>query len=325
MRILVTGGAGFIGSNFIRWILSRRSPVECVNLDKLTYAGNRENLRDVEEDSRYCFIQADVADLQGVRQAIRGCQAVVHFAAETHVDRSIQEAGDFLRTNVLGTHCLLEAARQAGVERFVHISTDEVYGSLLNGSANEEAPLRPNSPYAASKAAGEHLARAYQVTYGLPVVIVRACNNFGPYQFPEKFIPLMIANALEDQPLPVYGDGQYVREWLFTGDFCEAIGLLLEKGEPGQVYNIGSGEHRVNLDVARSILRFLGKPESLLRHVADRPGHDRRYSIASGKIRSLGWAPRRRFEEALETTIRWYQDHPGWWRPLKGQRQGVRG
>ncbi len=316
-RILVTGGAGFIGSNFIRWMLSHRSDVHLINLDKLTYAGNIENLKEVEGNPRYQFIEGDVADPKDVSKALQGCSGIVHFAAETHVDRSIVSAGDFLRTNVIGTHLLLEAARKAKVSRFLQISTDEVYGSLAKGAAHEETNLHPNNPYAASKAAADHLVKAYHVTYGLPVLIVRASNNFGPYQFPEKFIPLMITQAIDGKTLPIYGDGQYVREWLFVEDFCEAIDLVLQRGEPGSIYNVGSGNHRVNLEVAKNILKALGRPESLLHPVADRPGHDRRYAVVSKKIRALGWVPRHRFEEALDSTLRWYQTHERWWRPLK--------
>ena len=316
-KILVTGGCGFIGSNFIRWILSQKKEIELVDLDKLTYAGNPENLKEIESDSRYRFLRGDVADERAVREAISGCDVVVHFAAETHVDRSIADARDFLKTNLLGTHVLLEAAKAASVKRFVQISTDEVYGSLLSGAADEEAGLFPNSPYSASKAGADHLVRSYHVTYGLPTVILRASNNFGPYQFPEKFLPLLITNAMEGNPVPIYGDGQYVREWLFVEDFCRAIGLVLEKGLPGEIYNVGSGEHRVNIDIARLLLDMLGKPVSLIRHVGDRLGHDRRYAIHSQKIRKLGWSPSSSFEEGLKKTIQWYQEHPQWWRPLK--------
>ncbi|MBI3615656.1 MAG: dTDP-glucose 4,6-dehydratase [Candidatus Omnitrophica bacterium] len=318
-RILVTGGCGFIGSNFIRHILGRESDLQVTNLDKLTYAGNPENSRDVEGNSRYRFIRGDVADPKAVAQAISGCEALVHFAAESHVDRSILDAEDFLRTNVLGTQVLLEAARRVGIKRFIHISTDEVYGSLEKGAADENGVLHPNSPYSASKAGADHLALAYHVTYGLPVVVIRASNNYGPYQFPEKFLPLMITNAIDEEPLPVYGDGLYVREWLFVEDFCEAIARVLEKGEPGQIYNVGSGDHQVNLEVAKRILKLVGRPESLLRHVTDRLGHDRRYAILSDKVRALGWVPKRRFKEGLEETLRWYQRMEPWWRPLKGK------
>lgn len=317
MKLLVTGGAGFIGSNFVRWMLSHGAGGEVVNFDKLTYAGSRENLKEVEAHPRHRFVQGDVADSQAVKAAIAGCEAVVHFAAETHVDRSIQNAAEFLRTNVLGTHVVLEQARRHGVRRYIQISTDEVYGSWAKGAATEESPLRPNSPYAASKAGADHLVRAYRVTHGLPAVIVRASNNYGPYQFPEKFIPLMITNALKGEPIPVYGDGLYVREWLFVEDFCEAIALLLEKGEPGEIYNVGSGMHRRNLEVADTVLAQMEKPKDLVRHVEDRPGHDRRYAVDSEKIRRLGWKPRRRFEEGLRETIDWYRCHESWWRPLK--------
>jgi dTDP-glucose 4,6-dehydratase len=318
-RILVTGGAGFIGSNFIRWILRARGDLEVVNLDKLTYAGNPENLKDVEKDSRYRFLQADVVDPLAVEGAMEGCAAAVHFAAETHVDRSILKAEDFLRTNVLGTRVLLEAARKRALQKFVQISTDEVYGSLAEGEATEGHPLAPNSPYSASKAAGDHLTRAYFVTYGVPAVVVRGSNNYGPFQYPEKFIPLLATQAIEGEPLPIYGDGQYIREWLHVEDFCEAIGLLLEKGVPGEIYNVGSGERRVNLEVAQAILSAVNGSRGRLRQVEDRPGHDRRYAISSGKVKALGWLPRRRFEEALPSVVRWYQDHAGWWRPLKNR------
>lgn len=318
-RILVTGGAGFIGSNFVRWILAHRPSVEVVNLDLLTYAGRLENLADLARNPRYRFLQGDVLEPRVVGEAIGGCQAVVHFAAETHVDRSIADASGFLRTNVLGTHRLLEAARAAQVKLFLYISTDEVYGSLLDGAAHEESPLHPNSPYAASKAAADHLIQAYGVTYGLPFLIVRASNNLGPYQFPEKFIPLMITNALGGEPLPLYGDGLYVREWLFVEDFCQAIDLVLERGRLGEIYNVGSGNHRTNLRVAEEILEALGKPRSLIRRVTDRPGHDRRYAVDSQKVRDLGWGARHDFQEALAKTIRWYQSNETWWRPLKAR------
>ena len=316
-RVLVTGGAGFIGSNFVRWMIHRFPEIEILNFDKLTYAGNLENLRDLEKNPRYRFLQGDVADPQAVAQALRGCESVFHFAAESHVDRSIQDAADFLRTNVLGTYVLLEAVRQSGVRKFVHISTDEVYGSLEQGMAQEDSPIRPNSPYAASKAAADHLARAYHVTYGLPVLVVRGSNNYGPYQFPEKFLPLLITRALNGESLPIYGDGKYQREWLYVEDFCEGVQKVWEKGQPGEAYNLGSGEHRVNLDVARLILTLLGKPQSLIQHVQDRPGHDRRYAVDSTKIRALGWSPRRRFEEGLNETIEWYRSMEQWWRPSR--------
>ena len=317
MKLLVTGGAGFIGSNFVHGVLEREPQCSLVVLDKLTYAGNPENLRGLEAGGRFRFLRGDVADPAAVEEAMAGCDAAVHFAAETHVDRSIQNASDFLRTNIQGTHTLLEAARRSGLKKFVHISTDEVYGSLQEGEASEESPIRPNSPYAASKAGSDHLVRAYHVTYGLPAVVVRGSNNFGPRQFPEKFLPLLITHALEDEPLPIYGDGQYVREWIFVEDFCEAIVLVLNKGKPGEVYNIGSGDRRVNLDVVSMILQKMGKPSSLIRHVTDRLGHDRRYAISSRKLKALGWSPRHSFEAALDETLQWYRTNEAWWRPLK--------
>ena len=324
MKLLVTGGAGFIGSNFVRRMLQRDPQLYLTNLDKLTYAGNLENLKEVESNPRYRFLRGDVADAGAVEGAVEGCEAVVHFAAETHVDRSIQNASDFLRTNIQGTHALLEAARRAKVRRFVQISTDEVYGSLPEGEADEESSIRPNSPYAASKAGADHLVRSYHATYGLPAMVVRGSNNFGPYQFPEKFLPLLITNALEDEPLPVYGDGKYVREWIFVEDFCEGIARVLEQGEPGEVYNIGSGDRRVNLDLVAEILKRMGKTPELIRHVTDRLGHDRRYAIRSDKLRRTGWAPRHTFESALERTIGWYRANEAWWRPLKKGKAGAK-
>ncbi len=315
--ILVTGGMGFIGSNFVRHVLTTHPAARVVNLDKLTYAGNPRNLADLEADPRYVFVRADVCDEKAVTEIleVHGAEAIVHFAAESHVDRSILQADDFIRTNVQGTRALLEAARRTGVRRFLHISTDEVYGSLgRSGAFTEDSPLLPNSPYAASKAGADVMARAYHVTYGLPVIITRTCNNYGPYQFPEKFIPLMIVNALREEPLPIYGDGLYVREWLHVEDHCRALALILSAGQPGEVYNIGSGEERVNLDVARQILSLTGRSETLLRHVKDRPGHDRRYALEWTKIRhDLDWAPTIPFRDGLGQTVEWYRAHPAWW------------
>jgi len=316
-RILVTGGMGFIGSHFIRWILQHEPDWEVVNLDKLTYAGRPENLKEYEGHPRHRFVRGDVACWEDVVRAMEGCDAVVNFAAESHVDRSIADAEAFLNTNVIGVHRLLEAARRHKVKRFLQISTDEVYGSLPEGEADETFPLRPNSPYAASKAAADHLVMAYWVTHRLPTLVVRGSNNYGPYQFPEKFIPLMVTNALEGKPLPIYGDGQYIREWLYVEDFCHAIHLVLRSGKVGEIYNVGSKERWVNRTVAERILEELGKDRRLLCTVEDRPGHDRRYAIASEKIRALGWEPRHRFEEGLKKTIAWYQQRTDWWRPLK--------
>lgn len=318
--ILVTGGMGFIGSNFVRYVLREHPDSRVVNLDKVTYAGNPQNLADVQGDSRYVFLQADVCDADAVGTALasQGVDQVVHFAAETHVDRSILGAGEFIRTNVEGTRVLLDAARAARVRRFLHISTDEVYGTLgSSGAFGEESPLKPNSPYAASKTGADVLVRAYHVTYDLPAVITRTCNNYGPYQFPEKFIPLMIVNAFRGEPLPIYGDGLYVREWLHVEDHCRALALVLAKGKPGEVYNIGSGEERANLDVAREILRLTGQPETLLRHVKDRPGHDRRYALDHTKIsRDLGWAPAIPFAAGLRHAAEWYRRNEAWWREI---------
>jgi dTDP-glucose 4,6-dehydratase len=318
--ILVTGGMGFIGSNFVRYVLREHPAARIVNLDKVTYAGNPRNLADVEQDPRYVFLQGDVCDAETAVQALQvhGVDQIVHFAAETHVDRSILEAGDFIRTNVEGTRILLDAARAAGVRRFLHVSTDEVYGTLGDsGSFGEASPILPNSPYAASKAGADVLARAYHVTFGLPVIITRTCNNYGPYQFPEKFIPLMIVNAVRGEPLPIYGDGLYVREWLHVEDHCRALARVLADGRPGEVYNIGSGEERPNLEVAREILRLTGRPETLLRHVKDRPGHDRRYALDHAKLRrDLGWAPAIPFAAGLRHAVEWYRRHEAWWQEI---------
>ena len=317
MKILVTGGAGFIGSNFVELLLRQRPGWQVVNLDALTYAGNLENLAEVERDPRYVFVHGDVqepADVARALEACRGPVSVVHFAAESHVDRSILSGLPFVRTNVLGTQVLLDEARARGVERFVHVSTDEVYGSLgASGKFSEETPLAPNSPYSASKAASDLLVRAAFHTHGFPGLITRCSNNYGPYQFPEKLIPLMIANASEDKELPVYGDGQNVRDWLYVEDHCEALLAVLERGRPGEVYNVGGNNEYPNLAIVRLILSALGKPESLIRFVKDRPGHDRRYAIDASKIqRELGWAPRYRFDTALPRTIQWYLSHATW-------------
>ena len=317
MRILVTGGAGFIGSNFVRHVLTAHPGDSVVNLDKLTYAGNLENLRDVEADPRYRFVKGDVCDGAVVREAMRGVDAVVHFAAETHVDRSNLGADEFLRTNVSGTFTLLEAARELRLARFLAVGTDEVYGSIAEGAAREGDALNPSNPYSASKAAADLLARAYWTTHHLPVLITRSSNNFGPYQYPEKVIPLFITNALEDRPLPLYGDGRNVRDWLYVLDNCAAIDLVLRKGVEGEIYNIGGAAEVENVTLTRRILSLLGKPESLITPVADRPGHDRRYALDSGKVRALGWTPATRFDAALAATVEWYRAHAAWWKPIK--------
>jgi dTDP-glucose 4,6-dehydratase len=313
----VTGGAGFIGSNFVRFMLRRYDDLEVVNLDKLTYAGNLDNLRDVEDDARYTFVKGDICDAAVVRAALQGADAVVNFAAETHVDRSISGPQDFISTDVLGTHTLLEAVRELAIARYVQISTDEVYGSTETGSFTEESDLAPSSPYSASKAGADLLVLAYHRTYEAPVLITRSSNNYGPWQYPEKIIPLFITNAIDDQALPVYGDGLNVRDWLYVDDNCAGIDAVLRKGALGEVYNIGGGNEVRNLALTRQILELLGKSPELIRFVADRPGHDRRYSIDCGKLQALGWRPATPFETGLERTVSWYRDNPPWWRKIK--------
>jgi dTDP-glucose 4,6-dehydratase len=317
MRLLVTGGAGFIGSNFIHLVLGERPDWAVVNLDKLTYAGNLENLRDVEKDPRYRFVRGDICDEQAVGEAAEGCDAIVNFAAETHVDRSIMEPMAFLRTDIVGTYVLLEAVRQGKAGRLLQVSTDEVYGSLPQGAADEGHPLLPSSPYAASKAGADLLALSCWTTYRTSVVITRGANNIGPYQYPEKVVPLFITNALDDAPLPLYGDGLQVRDYTHVDDHCRGILAALERGEPGEVYNIGAGKEMPNIEMARFLLAELGKPESLIKHVKDRPGHDRRYALDSGKLRALGWEPRHDATEALRATVRWYAENRWWWEPIK--------
>jgi dTDP-glucose 4,6-dehydratase len=322
MKILVTGGCGFIGSNFIRHVLSEHPEDEIVNLDALTYAGNLENLSDVEKDPRCVFVKGDItsaADLEAVF-ATHAFDAVVNFAAESHVDRSLHlGAAVFVQTNVLGTQMLLNAAVQHGVKHFVQISTDEVYGSLgSQGVFTESSPIQPNNPYAATKAGADFLVRAAQRSCGLDAVITRCSNNFGPYQFPEKLIPLMITNALEDKPLPVYGDGLHVRDWIYVTDHATAVDAVLRRGRSGEVYNIGGTHDIPNIEIVKRILKILGKPETLLRHVADRPGHDRRYAMDSRRLRrELGWQPRWTFDQALEATVEWYLRHRSWWEHIR--------
>ena len=316
-RLLVTGGCGFIGSVFIRLHLRANPSCEVVNLDALTYAGNAANLADVAGDARYHFVHGDItdADLLGALFSSTRFDAVLNFAAESHVDRSIEDPQLFLRTNVLGTQALLDAARRHGTPRFVQVSTDEVYGSLgPEGRFHETTPLAPRSPYSASKAAADHLCAAYAHTYGMDVVVTRCCNNYGPYQFPEKLIPLMIINALEGRELPVYGDGMHVREWIHVEDHCRGIAAVLERGTAGSVYNLGSGDEMPNLDLVRRLLALLGRDESLIRFVTDRPGHDRRYAIDSTRARTeLGWTPLVPLADGLADTVRWYLDNRAWW------------
>ena len=325
-KILITGGYGFIGSNFIRYMLDQHPEHTIVNLDSLTYAGNRDNLAGVDHDSRYSFVKGDIACLKDVQKAMNGADYVVHFAAESHVDRSIKDASVFIKTNVVGTHCLLKCAMESGIKKFIHVSTDEVYGSLPEGGYfTETTPLAPNSPYSASKAGSDMLVRAYYETYKFPAVITRCSNNYGPYQFPEKLIPLMITNALADKKLPVYGDGMNVRDWLYVEDHCRAIDTVLHKGKPGEVYNIGGNNEWHNIDLVKLLLKDLGKPESLIEFVTDRLGHDRRYAIDSSKIqKELGWAPEVTFEAGIKKTIDWYRNNPVWIeRVLSGEYQAV--
>ncbi len=320
MKILVTGGCGFIGSNFVRHILQHHPAYETINLDKLTYAGNLENLSDIEKVSRYTFIRGDINDRQLVEEILSSrVDCIVNFAAESHVDRSIQDSSAFTKTNILGTHVLLEASRNSKVDRFIQISTDEVYGSLgPKGYFTEKSALSPNSPYAASKTGADLLVGAYCHTYGLPGIISRCSNNYGPYQFPEKLIPLMITNAMEGKELPVYGDGLNVRDWIHVEDHCWAIDTVIHKGQEGEVYNIGGNNERTNIEIVRQILQLMGKPEGMIRFVRDRLGHDRRYAIDSSKIREkLGWRPHIPFEEGLADTVRWYRERSDWWKKIK--------
>ncbi|RKL61643.1 dTDP-glucose 4,6-dehydratase [Thermoanaerobacteraceae bacterium SP2] len=319
MKILVTGGAGFIGSNFIKYMLKRHADYQIVNLDKLTYAGNLENLEDIEDNPNYSFIKGDITDRDKVEEIFEtGIEYVVNFAAESHVDRSIEDPGIFLKTNVIGTQVLLDASRKYGVKKYLQVSTDEVYGSLdETGYFTEDTPLSPNSPYSASKASADMLTKAYHHTYGLPINITRCSNNYGPYQFPEKLIPLMIINSLHDKELPIYGDGLNVRDWLYVEDHCSAIDMVLHEGKNGEVYNIGGNNEKANIEIVKLILRELGKPESLIKYVKDRPGHDRRYAIDSTKIQQeLGWKPKYKFEEGMKKTISWYLENIDWWKKI---------
>ena len=323
-RYLITGGAGFMGSNFIRYLLSTYRDIKITNLDKLTYAGNLENLKDVEDAPRYRFIKGDICDPRVVEPLIKENDVVVNFAAETHVDRSIMEAGSFVLTDVYGPYVLLNTARKHGIDRFVQISTDEVYGSIKEGSFSERDPLRPSSPYSASKAGGENLVYSFYKTYGMPIIITRATNNFGPHQYPEKIIPLFITNALDDIPLPLYGDGLQVRDWLFVEDHSLALDLIIKEGKEGEVYNIGTSNEITNLELTHQILALVGKPTSLIRHVEDRLGHDRRYSLDCEKIRNLGWKPKYSFPQALRSTVQWYLNNQPWWRKIKEKDAGYK-
>jgi len=321
MKILVTGGAGFIGSSFVRYVLRTQPGVEIVNYDLLTYAGNLRNLEEVASDSRYSFVRGDIADNDSVRAVFEAhrVDAVVNFAAETHVDRSIEDSTPFVRSNIVGTQCLLDNARRSRVSRFVQISTDEVYGSLgAEGAFREDTPIDPSSPYSASKAGADMLVQSYFRTHKFPIVITRCTNNYGPFQFPEKLIPVLISNAMNDRSLPIYGDGLNVREWIFADEHSRAVWLALTRGRDGEVYNIGSGQEKTNLEVVRAVLKLLGKPESLITYVKDRPGHDRRYAMDCSKIRrEWGWQSEMDFSEGLAQTIAWYKSHQDWMREIK--------
>lgn len=315
--ILVTGGAGFIGSNFVRYILHKYQDCRVIVLDALTYAGNRQNLDDLEGDARFFFYHGDIQDWSVVDNLMSNVDMVVNFAAETHVDRSIHEAGKFIETDIRGTFVLLETAKKYKIKRFLQVSTDEVYGSIESGSFNEKDPLLPNSPYSASKGGGDLLVRSYYTTFNLPVIITRSSNNYGPYQYPEKLIPLFITNAIDNLPLPLYGDGKNVRDWIFVEDNCAAIDLILKHGEVGQIYNIGGGNEKENIFITKTILKLLNKPQTLIKYVKDRPGHDRRYSIDTTKIQALGWKPGYDLETGLQDTVQWYKANESWWRAIK--------
>jgi len=317
MKLLVCGGAGFIGSAFIRRMLAQHSDWQITNLDKLTYAGNLDNLREVEDDPRYRFVQGDIVDSEVVLEAAQGVDAIVNFAAETHVDRSIAEPEAFLYTDIIGTHTLLEAVRELGISRMVQVSTDEVYGSIEQGSCDEAYPIAPSSPYSASKAGGDLQVMAYHRTYGTPAMITRGSNTYGPHQYPEKLIPLFVTNALEGEQLPLYGDGLNVRDWLHVDDHADGIAFILEHGEPGRAYNVGGGNERTNLEITGIILDELGLSEDIIRRVPDRPGHDRRYALDCARLVEMGCAPQVGFEEGLRQTIRWYRDNEWWWKKIK--------
>lgn len=316
-KVLVTGGAGFIGSNFIRHILNKYADYSIVNLDKLTYCGNLTNLKDIENNPRYKFVKGDICDSRVVTKLIKDCDTIVNFAAESHVDRSIVKPSEFIRTNVYGTYVLLEAAKNNKISLFCQISTDETYGSREEGSFKETDALKPSSPYSASKAAADHLVHSYYVTYNLPVMVARSTNNFGPYQYPEKIVPLFVTNALEGRKVPVYGDGKNVRDWIYVLDNCQAIDFITHKGKFGEIYNVAGNNEMKNMDLTRLILKIMKKPEDLIEFVKDRPGHDRRYALDSAKLASLGWKPNHNFEQALKETVEWYRNKREWWQPLK--------
>jgi dTDP-glucose 4,6-dehydratase len=318
-NLLITGGAGFIGSNFVRYILESHPDYRVTVFDKLTYAGNLDNLKDVATDARYTFVQGDICDVEAVDEVMseHEIDTIVNFAADTHVDRSLMDPGIFIQTDVYGTYVLLEAAKKFEVERYHQVSTDEVYGEVLGGRSTEEDRLHTRSPYSASKAGGDLMCLAYFTSFGVPVTISRGSNNIGPYQYPEKVVPLFITNAIDDIPLPLYGDGLQMRDYQYVRDHCEGIGVILHRGQPGEIYNLGTGAETRNIDMARLILRLLGKPDSLIQPITDRPGHDRRYALDCLRIQALGWQSRYSFEQAIEETVRWYVENEWWWRKIK--------
>ncbi len=320
-RFLITGGAGFIGSNLSHYLMENYSDIKITVLDKLTYAGNLENLKGLEGNPNFKFVRGDIKDRELVRELLKEIDVLIHLAAETHVDRSILYPEEFIYTDIVGTYVLLDEAKRTKLKIFLHVSTDEVYGSIEEGSFNENSPLNPSSPYSASKASADRLAYSYFKTYSVPVIIVRPSNNYGPYQFPEKFIPLFITNALEDKELPLYGDGQNVRDWLFVSDCCRAMDLVLNKGKIGEVFNIGASQEIKNIEIAKLILQYTGKPDSLLKFVKDRPAHDRRYSLDWTKIKKLGWEPEVRIREGLEMTVDWYKTNKNWWKKIKEESE----
>ncbi len=319
MKIVVTGGAGFMGSNFIHYLLRTYPDYRVINFDKLTYAGNLENLSDIDQDPRYEFVKGDIADPRAVRAVLaKGPDAIVNFAAESHVDRSVHDPKGFITTDVLGTYELLEAARQHGIKRYVQISTDEVYGAVHEGRSTEQSPMAPRSPYSAAKASADHLVEAYVATYGLPAMITRSVNNFGPYQYPEKLFPLFITNLIEGKKVPVYGDGKQVREWIYVEDHSRAVDAVLHRGRTGEIYNIGTGENHENIEITRLLLQALALHEDRIEHVKDRPGHDTRYALDSTKLRAeLTWSPETTFSDGIQQTVAWYQANASWWQRIK--------
>jgi dTDP-glucose 4,6-dehydratase len=321
LRLLITGGCGFIGSNFIRYLFSSYKDIKVTNVDKLTYCGNQNNLSDISANPAYEFIKGDICDAALADDLVKGVDYVVNFAAETHVDRSIKYPDDFIRTNVYGVKTMLEAARKTALKRFIQISTDEVYGDVLEGFSSENDKLDPKSPYAATKASGDLLALSYHKTYGLPVIVVRSSNNFGPFQYPEKMIPLFITNLLQGKKVPVYGKGDNIRDWLFVGDNCKGIDIVRANGTPGEIYNIGGGNLLSNMELTKMILPFMNKTEDFIEYVKDRPGHDKRYALDSNKAKALGWAPGDGFPENILNTIKWYKNNETWWKPLRDKAE----